>query len=42
MNLLRPTDEQFVVFAVDRSTSVGDDARKAADDFLARASAKAG
>ena len=39
LNLLRPTREQFVVFAVDRSLSVGDEGRKAADEFLARATA---
>ena len=32
-----PTQEQFVVFAVDDSLSVGDEARKAADEFLDRA-----
>jgi Ca-activated chloride channel family protein len=37
LNLLRPTREQFVVFAVDRSLSVGDEARKAADDYVAKA-----
>jgi Ca-activated chloride channel family protein len=42
LNLLRPTREQFVVFAVDRSLSVGDEGRKAADDYIARAAASAG
>jgi Mg-chelatase subunit ChlD len=42
LNLLRPTREQFVVFAVDRSLSIGDEARKAADAFVERAAAKAG
>lgn len=42
LNFLSPTREQFVVFAVDRSLSVGDDARKASDDFIARAVATAG
>src|SRR3954466_2428058 len=42
LNLLRPTREQFVVFAVDRSLSVGDEGRKAADAFVARATAGAG
>ena len=42
LNLLRPTREQYVVFAVDRSLSVGDDARKAADDFVAKAVAGVG
>jgi Mg-chelatase subunit ChlD len=37
LNLLRPTREQFVVFAVDRSLSVGDEARAAADSFVRRA-----
>lgn len=42
LNLLRPTREQFVVFAVDRSLSIGDEARKAADDYVARAVAGVG
>ena len=42
VNLLRPTKEQFVVFVVDRSLSVGDDARKIADDYVAKAAAAAG
>ncbi|WP_165071902.1 VWA domain-containing protein [Paludisphaera rhizosphaerae] len=42
LTLLRPTREQFVVFAVDQSMSLGDDARKAADDYVARAVAAAG
>jgi len=42
LNLLRATREQFVVFALDRSQSVGDDARQAADDFVSRASSRAG
>ena len=42
LNLLRPTAEQFVVFTVDRSLSVGEDARAAADRYLAEATAKAG
>src|SRR5262245_6963043 len=39
---LRPTTEQFIVFAVDRSTSVGEEATQAADRFLEEAVAKAG
>src|SRR5262245_4764392 len=39
--LLRPTTEQFVVFAVDRSTSVGEESTRAADKFLDEALAKA-
>jgi Mg-chelatase subunit ChlD len=42
LSLLRPTREQFVVFAVDQSQSIGDEARKAADDYLARATPGAG
>jgi len=42
LNLLRATREQFVVFALDRSQSVGDDVRQAADDFVPRASSRAG
>lgn len=42
LNLLRPTREQFVVFAVDRSLSVGDEGAKAADAFVTRAAAAAG
>src|SRR5947207_2619031 len=34
LTLLRPTTEQFVVFAVDRSTSVGEESSRAADKFL--------
>lgn len=42
LTLLRPTKEQFVVFAIDRSLSVGDESRKAAEDFVDKAAAKAG
>src|SRR5580765_568338 len=42
LTLLRPTTEQFVVFAVDRSTSVGEESTRAADKFLEEALAKAG
>src|SRR5207249_6098841 len=42
LTLLRPTTEQFVVFAVDRSTSVGEESSRAADKFLEEALAKAG
>jgi Ca-activated chloride channel family protein len=42
LTLLRTTREQFVVFAIDQSLSVGDDSRKAAEDYLARALPKAG
>jgi uncharacterized membrane protein len=42
LTLLRPTSEQFVLFAVDRSTSVGEESTKTADAFLAEATAQAG
>ena len=42
LTLLRPTREQFVVFAVDESLSVGDDAKKVVDAYLERAAAAAG
>lgn len=42
LNLLRPTREQFVVFALDRSLSIGEEARKTADEFVARAVTKVG
>jgi Ca-activated chloride channel family protein len=42
LTLLKPTREQFVVFAVDRSLSVGDASRTAADAFAARAITAAG
>jgi Ca-activated chloride channel homolog len=42
LTLLRPTAEQFVVFAVDQSTSVGDESARAAQEFIEQATAKAG
>ncbi len=42
LTLLKPTKEQFVVFAVDRSMSIGEEGKKAADDFLAKAIKKSG
>jgi Ca-activated chloride channel homolog len=42
LTLLKPTSEQFVVFAVDRSTSVGEESTRTADKFLDEALAKAG
>src|SRR5689334_18767757 len=42
LTLLRPTTEQFVVFVVDRSTSVGDESTRVADNFLDDAMAKVG
>ncbi len=40
LTLLRPTSEQFVIFAVDRSTSVGEESSQAAEGFLDEALAK--
>ncbi len=37
LNLLSPTEQLFVVFAVDESLSVDDDARAKADEFIAAA-----
>src|SRR5262249_9532550 len=37
LSLVRPTRDLFVVFAIDRSESVGEEGNKAIDDFLARA-----
>jgi Mg-chelatase subunit ChlD len=34
LTLLRPTSEQFVVFLIDESTSIGDDSAKRASEFL--------
>ncbi|HEX3655609.1 MAG TPA: VWA domain-containing protein [Pirellulales bacterium] len=34
LTLLRPTHEQFVVFALDRSLSIGEDSRQAAEHFV--------
>ena len=42
LNLLSSTREQFVIFAIDRSESVGDDASQAAESFVSRAVARAG
>jgi Ca-activated chloride channel family protein len=42
LSLIRPTRELFVVFAVDRSLSVGDVGNQAADAFLRQAAAHAG
>src|SRR5436190_867536 len=42
LTLLRPTTEQLVVFAVDRSTSIGEESTRAADKFLEEALAKVG
>ncbi len=35
--LLTTTHDRYVVFAIDRSLSVGDDSRKAAEDYIAKA-----
>jgi len=40
--LMRPTRRQYVVFAVDRSLSVGEDSRKVADAYVARATRSLG
>src|SRR5262245_57262988 len=37
LTLLRPTRDQFVVFAMDESSSVGDDSRKDAERFVGEA-----
>src|ERR1700677_4641981 len=37
LNLLRPTRELFVVFAVDRSASIGEEGNEAIDTFLSKA-----
>jgi len=42
LNLVRPTRELFVVFAVDRSQSIGTLGAEAIDAFLSRAAAHAG
>ena len=42
LTLIRPTRDQFVVFAVDRSLSVSEDARKDVDAFIAKAMPLAG
>lgn len=41
LTLLRPTAERFVIFAVDRSLSVGAESTQAAEKFLAEATAAA-
>jgi Ca-activated chloride channel homolog len=42
LNLVRPTRELFVVFAVDRSASIGEPGNAAADAFVSKAAALAG
>jgi uncharacterized membrane protein/uncharacterized protein YegL len=42
LTLMSPTREQFVVFAIDRSLSVGDQSRRQAEAYVAKATAKAG
>ncbi len=42
LTLLSPTRRQYVIFAVDSSKSIGDDAKKAADEFVKKAIARAG
>jgi Ca-activated chloride channel homolog len=42
LTLLMPTRRKFVVFAVDRSLSVGEDSRKAAEEYVKKAAARAG
>ncbi|HEV3121285.1 MAG TPA: BatA domain-containing protein, partial [Isosphaeraceae bacterium] len=42
LTLLRPTHDKFVVFALDRSLSVGEDSRKKAEAFLTQAATHAG
>src|SRR5262245_51223355 len=42
LTLVSPTREQFVVFAIDRSLSVGDSSRRQAEAYVARAAEKAG
>ena len=42
LTLLRPTSEQFVVFVVDESTSVGHESAAAAQNFVDQALAQAG
>jgi uncharacterized membrane protein len=42
LNLLRPTKEQFVVFAIDQSLSVGDEGKHEVDRFLDKAVAAMG
>jgi Ca-activated chloride channel homolog len=42
LNLVRPTHELFVVFALDRSASIGEQGNHAIDDFLTKSAAHAG
>ncbi|MBX6312117.1 MAG: VWA domain-containing protein [Isosphaeraceae bacterium] len=42
LTLLSPTRRQFVVFVVDKSLSIGDDARQKADEFIKRAAERKG
>ena len=42
LSLVRPTRELFVVFALDRSASIGDQGNRAIDDFLTKAADHAG
>ncbi|MBX3401538.1 MAG: VWA domain-containing protein [Gemmataceae bacterium] len=42
LTLLRPGKDQFVVFAIDESTSVGEQNKSSIDDFLEKATANAG
>jgi Ca-activated chloride channel family protein len=42
LTLLSPTKRQFVVFAVDKSLSVGEDSTKKADEFVKKAIARRG
>jgi Ca-activated chloride channel family protein len=42
LTLLKPTKRQFVIFAVDRSKSVGDESRKSADEFVKQALRRTG
>ena len=42
LTLLKPTHEQFVIFAMDSSLSVGEESRKASEEFLNQAIASVG
>lgn len=42
LTLSKPTHEQYVIFCVDQSLSVGDEAQKTIEPFLTEAAAKAG
>ena len=37
LTLLKPTQRQYVIFAVDRSLSIGEEGRQAADEFIVEA-----